>query len=336
MIVLAKILGISAPLSAAIAVYFIFKFLDKKASGAATRTIAAWIGGSKYEDIDLKLAVIHSFESLYGPRILSLTTLIRSTSYSTFSLLTFIFLTKPNDWSAVTMINAMSSLLIPVIISDYVSLFFIKKALDNSDEGIYATIGKAFGGVYAAIIIVNIIGMLILYSEYGLLKPFIEFYVSTNEQFYIIIKSYTANIPIIGLGVDKIYQLDAIIGNFAYNIINNLFHIHMSSRHYDDIWQYYNGIQDYVKQNNSSIHVIYSILFGGMAPALIVHLWLPLFLLSAVLNAGLVKFFKAVRWAQWAIKRGAQHPLEAIGMTASVVVFILGIIIQMGVYLAPR
>ena len=83
------------------------------------------------------------------------------------------------------MINAMSSLLIPVIISDYVSLFFIKKALDNSDEGIYATIGKAFGGVYAAIIIVNIIGMLILYSEYGLLKPFIEFYVSTNEQFYI-------------------------------------------------------------------------------------------------------------------------------------------------------
>jgi hypothetical protein len=50
MIVLAKILGISAPLSAATAVYFIFKFLDKKASGAATRAIAAWIVGSKYEE----------------------------------------------------------------------------------------------------------------------------------------------------------------------------------------------------------------------------------------------------------------------------------------------
>jgi hypothetical protein len=169
MIVLAKILGISAPLSAATAVYFIFKFLDKKASGAATRAIAAWIVGSKYEEIDLKIAIIRSFESLYGPRILSFKTLFRSVVYSSFSLLIFVFLTKPHDW--------------PVV--------------------------------------------------------------------------------------------------------------------------------DYVKQNSSSLQIIYSILFRGMAPALIVHLWLPIFLLSAVLNACLIKFFKAVRWAQWFIKRGAQHPLEA-------------------------
>jgi hypothetical protein len=48
MIVLARILGISASLSAAMAVYLIFKFLDKKASAAATRAIAAWVAGSSH------------------------------------------------------------------------------------------------------------------------------------------------------------------------------------------------------------------------------------------------------------------------------------------------
>lgn len=199
MIVLARILGISASLSAAMAVYLIFKFLDKKASGAATRAIASWIAGSKYEEIDLKIAVTSAFTSLYGPRMLSFTTLFRSVIYSICALLIFVFTTKPNNWSTPMLFNAISSLAIPLIISDYVSLFFIKKALDNYAGDIYLIVGRAFGGVYVAVIIVNMIGILILFSEYSLLKSFTEFYLGTIEKIYDIIRLFTENIPIIGL-----------------------------------------------------------------------------------------------------------------------------------------
>jgi hypothetical protein len=58
------------------------------------------------------------------------------------------------------------------------------------------------------------------------------------------------------------------------------------------------------------------------APALLVHLWLPLLLLSAALTAALTAFFRAVGLAQWFIRHGDNHPLDAIGMVATAVVFV--------------
>jgi hypothetical protein len=57
-------------------------------------------------------------------------------------------------------------------------------------------------------------------------------------------------------------------------------------------------------------------------PAYLVHLWLPLFLVAGTITGALNVFFQAVGWAQWFIKRGNSHPLDAIGMVASVVVFV--------------
>ena len=61
-----RILGLSAPFAAAAAVYYLFRFLDRKASGAAKKTFAAWIKGERYAEIDLAAVVIRSFDTLYG------------------------------------------------------------------------------------------------------------------------------------------------------------------------------------------------------------------------------------------------------------------------------
>jgi hypothetical protein len=58
-----------------------------------------------------------------------------------------------------------------------------------------------------------------------------------------------------------------------------------------------------------------------MAPALLVHLWLPLFVFGASGVKLLYPIFRAVEWAQWFLKRGSQHPLEAIGTVVAILVF---------------
>jgi hypothetical protein len=55
---------------------------------------------------------------------------------------------------------------------------------------------------------------------------------------------------------------------------------------------------------------------------MIVYLWLPLFALSIGV-AKLINYFRvAVGGAQWFLKKGKDHPIEAIGYIASVIVFV--------------
>jgi hypothetical protein len=55
--------------------------------------------------------------------------------------------------------------------------------------------------------------------------------------------------------------------------------------------------------------------------ALIVHLWLPFFALCVGILKGLNYFLLAAHTAQWFLKRGKDHPLEAIGFVATPLVF---------------
>jgi hypothetical protein len=66
----------------------------------------------------------------------------------------------------------------------------------------------------------------------------------------------------------------------------------------------------------------------SVAPAFFVHLWTPLFLLGAMMNTLLRMFFRGVGIAQWFLDRGDQHPLEAIGLLASLVVFAVVAVVQ--------
>jgi hypothetical protein len=70
-------------------------------------------------------------------------------------------------------------------------------------------------------------------------------------------------------------------------------------------------------------------------PTLFVHGWLPLFLLGGQMNHGLVTFFRATAFAQWFVKHGNSHPIEAIGITASVLVFVISVVWQIMPQLDP-
>jgi hypothetical protein len=65
-----------------------------------------------------------------------------------------------------------------------------------------------------------------------------------------------------------------------------------------------------------------------LAPALAVHLWLPIFGLAVVLTHTISMFARAATWMQWFIKQGQHHPFQAVGYVASVIVFASGVIIQ--------
>ena len=63
-------------------------------------------------------------------------------------------------------------------------------------------------------------------------------------------------------------------------------------------------------------------------PAMTVFVWLPLLGVSILL----IRLIEPITWAvgktQWFLKDGKEHPLEAIGMVASVIVFSLAVVWQ--------
>jgi hypothetical protein len=64
-----------------------------------------------------------------------------------------------------------------------------------------------------------------------------------------------------------------------------------------------------------------SIFYHLMMPAFIIHLWLPIFALSSLVVKLIYLIFRAVEWAQWFLKQGDAHPLKAIGIVATIIVF---------------
>jgi hypothetical protein len=47
----------------------------------------------------------------------------------------------------------------------------------------------------------------------------------------------------------------------------------------------------------------------------------PLFALSTLIARLVFCIFRAVEWAQWFLKQGDAHPLKAIGIVATIIVF---------------
>jgi hypothetical protein len=67
-----------------------------------------------------------------------------------------------------------------------------------------------------------------------------------------------------------------------------------------------------------------------MSPALVIHLWLPLFALSTLIARLVFWIFRAVEWAQWFLKQGDAHPLKAIGIVATIIVFGSAMLVKEG------
>jgi hypothetical protein len=58
-------LGFGAPLLYALAVYYFFRYLDKRASAKAKRAVASWCEGNRYQGGDAAAALTEIFDRLY-------------------------------------------------------------------------------------------------------------------------------------------------------------------------------------------------------------------------------------------------------------------------------
>lgn len=61
--------------------------------------------------------------------------------------------------------------------------------------------------------------------------------------------------------------------------------------------------------------------FLSMIPAVFVHLWLPLFAIGVLSVRVLQTYLYAVGRAQWFLREGSNHPIEAAGFIASILAF---------------
>jgi hypothetical protein len=127
---IAQLLGLGGPVAATLFIYLIFKFLDSKASQAANHTMVTWIADRYQKPIDVHHVIIAAFDQLYGSPLLSLKTLLRTAVLSTCSTtIYYLFLIDVVEYQPFTHPFDDITVIPFVIISDYISLFVVKRAL---------------------------------------------------------------------------------------------------------------------------------------------------------------------------------------------------------------
>jgi hypothetical protein len=250
------LLGLGTPFIFAAATYGLFHWLDRNASAQATRAISAWLRGQPHQEIQVRLAIIAAFDRLYTAPLLRIRAFLRSAALSSIAFIAYTFRHVSNIIPLLSFIksNPIAAEAIPiflcaVILSDYISLFFVRCCL-------FAARDRPFIATFLAIVAGA----------------------SVIACFYLLV--FEASVSLMNLTVCRFCMFLA-------------------------------------------VPIVFKLpdLLDFMTPALLVHLWLPMFAFGAIGVRLLYPIFRAIERAQWFLKQGNRHPLRAIGMVAAVLVF---------------
>lgn len=251
-----QLVGLGLPYALSGGIYTIFVFIDKKASGPAKKALSNWLKAEPYVRFDLRAAVVGAFDSIYGTPLLSVNSFRRSSLYTLIvGVLWLGFFLSIGRWQSIGVELFVLETFIPVvvltIVSDYLSLFIVRKCLDLNRNIILQLILALVFGISTVMLIY--VGAIVLYAKISFLQIF-----EKNDYDWGLFYSFAVNMP----------------------------------------------------------------------AALLVYLWLPAFVVGAVTLRVIKPFFAIVKWMQWFIKRGADHPFEAIGLTAAVLNFSVVVIVE--------
>lgn len=249
---IANTFGVGAAFALAVPFYVLFKFLNEKASDEAKAAIASYIKGDRYKSLSIGDAVASAFEHIYGRRLLHPLAFLRSALLTMFAVFIYEFFVIKEPYTDILFI--LFYVLPPIVISDYLSLFAVRKALEIGRSNSFSAIILAMLAALVAISLVVYLEVKITDSLFGFLTVFGGPMTSTS-----------------------------------YKIMNAL---------------------------------------KLTAPAFLVHLWLPLFLVGSLMNYLAAIFFRFVGAAQWFVTKGDQNPLEAVGIMASIFVFVAALVAQ--------
>lgn len=154
-----RLLGITQPFVYAVAVYALFRFLERNASQQANRAISLWLKERAYGGIDVRNAIVEIFDRIYSYPLLRLRAFYRSallsfviailySYYSWYMLMFAIFIHVPeirNQWTQQIITN---------IIADYLSLFSIRWWLTKTSMRPYVSLFA--GPIFASVIITSV------------------------------------------------------------------------------------------------------------------------------------------------------------------------------------
>jgi hypothetical protein len=265
-----KLLGFSTPFVYAAATYGLFLYLDKKASGQAKRAISGWLKPLDYDKAAVAAAMVEVFDRLYTRPLLGWRALSRSALFSIivslFVLYEILYVLPRASLSTVTFIHlqlwardqttivVLFAALLSNILSDYVSLFFIRKWLTIASRAPFVSlIGGALVGASVIIIVY-------------------------------FLRDIAVTLYLVGprISLSNIQDYFGRIATPAYfRTTNNI------------------------------------VIWGAFA----VHLWLLLFALGVIFLQVSNSFLWAAGKMQWFLKQGENHPLQAVGYVAAVIVF---------------
>ena len=270
-----ELLGLGAPFYLGAATYGIFWWLDSNASDEVTQVISSWLHGRSHNRPDLGNLIISAFDRIYTSPLLTFTALRRSATISVITWLLgyfipfcieFLLFPKANEFSNVmeglSLTNLFVGLILTlpfIILSDYISLFFVRRFLFLARvHSVIASIGAFIIGVMTILTIFALLGMT--------LTPL--WVVSSDKELLHVDPDFVINLRI-----------------------------------------------DYILLGGQGSPL------GILSPALIIHLWLPLFALSSLAARLVFPMLRAAEKAQWFLKQGDAHPLKAIGIVATIIVF---------------
>jgi len=162
-----EVVGLGTPFLFAATTYAFFYWLDRNASTQANRAISAWLRSQEYRRIDMRAAVVGAFDRIYTYPLLNCRAFLRST---VISLVVCVFITLHSNSSrneATDLVNAgavsgpliaslfTATLLLfgSFILSDYLSLFIVRRGLVSSGNRLFMPLVISFT-----------LGMLIVFS----------------------------------------------------------------------------------------------------------------------------------------------------------------------------
>jgi hypothetical protein len=180
-------IGTLTPFYLAGAVYWFFSWLDSNASAAAILAVSAWLKNNPYRQVDLRDAFRRVFDQIYTESLLSRRGFARSLVISSsIWLLVLLFgalrniIHLGNDYErfavkAYFLTNI--SLLPQMILSDYISLFVVRRVLDVSGRRPILTLTLALlTGIFA----VFVLAMLSVFAAQTLISEFLDYEVDTQ------------------------------------------------------------------------------------------------------------------------------------------------------------
>jgi hypothetical protein len=174
------LVGLGLPFYLSAATYGVFSWLDNNASDEATKVISLWLQGRSYRTIDFGNTIVSAFDRIYSSPLLSVKAFVRSATVSLcIWIIVLVIPLLVRQLSRAHALETLShayfwynfdgvcgTLAFPTVISDYFSLFFVRRFLRLAKaRPILASIGGSAVGLLIVILIYLIFIIIIAYFQ---------------------------------------------------------------------------------------------------------------------------------------------------------------------------